>query len=96
LDDESVYNCSFLGQLQGDYEVETPVGSDQVSVFVPTVPEGEQQYAIVRRVCSDGEALPDQVIHQEPHQFTLRTVDSLENNIEAVFIRGSNMKYAVN
>jgi len=96
LDDESVYNCSFLGQLQGDYEVETPVGSDQVSVFVPTVPEGEQQYAIVRRVCSDGEALPDQVIHQEPHQFTLRTVDSLENNIEAVFIRGSNMKYAIN
>jgi len=96
LDDEAVYSCSFLGQLQGDYEVETLVGKDQVSVFVPTVPEGEEQYAIVRRVCSDGEALPDQVIYQEPHQFTLHTVDSLENNIEAVFIRGSNMKYGVN
>jgi len=96
MDDQAVYSCSFLGQLQGDYVVETPVGSDQVSVFVPRVPEGEEQYAIVRRVCSDGEALPDQVIYQEPHQFTLHTVDSVENKVEAVFIRGSNMRYGVN
>jgi len=96
LDEQAVYSCSFLGQLQGDYEVETPVGKDHVSVFVPTVSEGEEQYAIVRRVCSDGEALPDQVIYQEPHQFTLHTVDSVKNNVEAILIRGSNMKYGVN
>jgi len=95
LDDDLVYNCNFLGQLQGEYEVETPAGKDQVSVIVPTVAEGEEQYAIVRRVCSDGEALPDLLIYQEPTQFTLNSVGSMEHTVEAVFRRGSNMKYTV-
>jgi len=92
LDNEMVYNCSFLGQLQGNYEIETCEGQDQVSVIVPTVAEGEEPYAIVRRVCSDGEALPDQFIYQEPTRFTLCSVDG---NVEAEFARGSNMRYTV-
>jgi len=92
LDNEAVYNCSYLGQLQGSYEIETSEGQDQVSVIVPTVAEGGESYAIVRRVCSDGEALPDQFIYQEPTRFTLCCVDG---NVEAQYIRGSNMRYTV-
>jgi len=50
-------------QLQGSYEIETEAGIDQVSVIIPAVSE-EEQYAIVRSVCNDGEALPDQFIYQ--------------------------------
>jgi len=92
LDNEIVYNCSYLGQLQGNYEIETSEGQDQVSVIVPTVAEGGEPYAIVRRVCSDGEALPDQFIYQEPTRFTLCCVDG---NVEAEFAMGSNMRHTV-
>jgi len=92
LNDDMVYNCNFLGQLQGSYEIETPAGQDQVSVIVPTVSESEVPYAIVRRVCSDGEALPDQFIYQEPNRFTLCTVNG---NVDAELRRGCNMKHTV-
>jgi len=92
LNDDMVYSCNFLGQLQGNYEIETPAGQDQVSVSVPTVSENEAQYAIVRRVCCDGEALPDQFIYQEQNRFTLCSVNG---NIDAELRRGCNMKHAV-
>jgi len=92
LNDDMVYNCNFLGQLQGSYEIETLAGQDQVSVIVPTVSENELPYAIVRRVCSDGEALPDQFIYQEPNRFTLCSVDG---NVDAELRRGSNMKHTI-
>jgi hypothetical protein len=92
LDNELVYNCNFLGQLQGNYEIETHEGPDQVSVIVPTVVEGQETYAIVRRVCSDGEALPDQLIYQESNRFILC---GMSGNVEAVFKRGSNMRHTV-
>jgi len=95
LDDDMVYNCNFLGQLQGNYEVETSDGQDQVNVIVPTLADVEKQYAIVRRVCSDGEALPDQFIYQEPTQFTLCSVSPMGENVVAVFRRGSSMKHTV-
>jgi len=95
LDDDMVYNCNFLGQLQGNYEVETSDGQDQISVIVPTLADVEKQYAIVRRVCSDGEALPDQFIYQEPTQFTLCSVSPMGENVVAVFRRGSSMKHTV-
>jgi len=92
LNDDMVYSCNFLGQLQGNYEIETPEGQDQVSVIVPTVSENEEQYAIVRRVCSDGEALPDQFIYQELNRFTLC---SANGNVDAELRRGCNMKHTV-
>jgi len=92
LNDDLAYNCNFLGQLQGSYEIDTRSGKDQVSVIIPTVPENEEQYAIVRRVCSDGEALPDQFIYQESTQFTLC---SLDGNVEAILKSGSSMKQSV-
>jgi len=95
LDDDMVYNCNFLGQLQGCYEVETSAGQDQVSVIVPTLADVEKQYAIVRRVCSDGEALPDQFIYQELTQFTLCSVSQMGENVVAVFKRGSSMRHSV-
>jgi len=93
LNDDMAYNCNFLGQLQGSYEIETRAGKDQVNVIVPTVAENEEQYAIVRRVCSDGEALPDQFIYQEATHFTLCSVDG---DIEGVMKSGSSMKQSVN
>jgi len=95
LDNDMVYNCNFLGQLQGNYEVETSDGQDQVNVIVPLLGDDEKQYAIVRRVCSDGEALPDQFIHQEPTQFTLCSVSPMGENVVAIFRRGSSMKHTV-
>jgi len=95
LDDDLVYNCNFLGQLQGNYEVEMSAGQDQINVIVPALADGEKQYAIVRRVCSDGEALPDQFIYQEPTQFTLCSVSPMGENVVAVFRRGSSMKHTV-
>jgi len=92
LNDDMVYNCNFLGQLQGSYEIETPAGQDQVSVIVPTISENEVQYAIVRIVCSDGEALPDQFIYQEATRFTLCSVNG---NVDAELRRGCNMKHTV-
>jgi len=92
LENEKVYNCNFVGQLQGSYEIESPAGCDQVCVIVPDLADDTEQYAIVRRVCSDGEALPDQFIYQEPARFTLCSVDG---KIEAVMMKGSNMKHSV-
>jgi len=92
LNDDMVYRCNFLGQLQGSYEIETPAGQDQVSVIVPTLSENEEQYAIVRIVCSDGEALPDQFIYQEQNRFTLCSVNG---DVDAELRRGCNMKHTV-
>merc|ERR1719193_2190357 len=72
--------------------VETPEGFDQLNVIIPKVLEDKNQYAIVRRVCSDGEALPDQFIHHETIWFKLCSVDGV---LEAVLKKGSNMKYTV-
>jgi len=92
LNDDMVYNCNFLGQLQGSYEIETPAGQDQVSVIVPNVSENEVPYAIVRRVCCDGEALPDRFIYQETNRFTLCSVNG---NVDAELRRGCNMKHTI-
>jgi len=92
LNDDMAYNCNFLGQLQGIYVVETPAGLDHVSVIIPAFSENEDQYAIVRRVCRDGDALPDQFIHREPTEFTLCSMDG---SVEAVLRKGSNMKKTV-
>jgi len=89
---DMVYNCNFLGQLQGSYEIETPAGQDQVSVIMPTVSENEVPYAIVRRVCSDGEALPDLFIYQEPNRFILCSVNG---SVDAELRKGHNMKHTV-
>merc|ERR1719397_632584 len=92
LEDDMLYNCNFMWQLQGTYEIETPGEPDQISVIVPCVTAEEEQYAIVRRVCNDGEALPDQFIYQEPTWFKLCAVNG---NLEAFLWKGSNMKYTV-
>jgi hypothetical protein len=92
FDNEIKYNCDLIEQLQGNYEIETPIGKDQVSVFVPTVTVHEVRYAIVRNLCSDGEALPDQFIYQELKQFTL---SSALGKVEAVLEKGSNVRYTV-
>jgi hypothetical protein len=89
LENEVFYNCNFVGQLQGTWEIDTGAGQDQVKIIVPTVRAEEEQYAIVRRVCDDGDALPDQFIYDEPTRFTLCTVNG---NVEAFLRKGSNMR----
>jgi len=93
LEDDSVYKCNIVAQLQGNWEIDTPVGPDQVSVVLPNIAAGEEQYALVRRVCSDGDALPDQFIYEEVDRFTLCSMDE---NVEAVLMKGMNMKHSVN
>jgi len=95
LDDYMAWNCYFLRQLQGNYEIETPDGPDQVSVILPTQAEVQKHFAIVRRVCSDGEALADRFIYQEQTRFILCSVGSSWREVEAVFGRGKNMRFGV-
>jgi len=92
LENDLLYNCNYLGQLQGSYEIDAPEGQDQISVIVPHVNEVDEQYAIVRRVCSDGEALPDQFIYEKLAMFTLCSADGTE---EAVLTKGNNMRHTV-
>jgi len=92
LENNLLYNCNYLGQLQGSYEIDTPEGLDQVSVFVPNLDEEDEQYALVRRVCSDGEALPDQFVNEKLAMFILRSADGTE---EAFLRKGDNMRHTV-
>jgi len=86
------YRCNFLGQLAGSYEIHTSSGVDNVSVIVPDASEIEKPYAIVRRVCEDGEALPDQFIYEEQLCFSLC---SAEREVHGWLPKGINMKYSV-
>jgi len=86
------YSCNFIGQLAGSYKIDSPTGCDHVSLIVPEVSEIAQPYAIVRRVCDDGEALPDQFIYEEKLRFTMCTTDG---NVVAMMPKGINMKHCV-
>jgi len=92
VNDDMVYRCNIIAQLQGNYKVETSEGQAQVSVIVASEGEGVEPYAIVRRSCSDGEALSDKVIYEWPDCFTLCSMDGV---IEARMKKGSNMKCTV-
>jgi len=92
VNDDMVYRCNIIRQLQGNYKVQTSEGQAQVSVIVASKGEGDQPYAIVRRCCSDGEALSDKIIYEEPCRFTLC---SMVGKIEATMMKGSNMKWSV-
>jgi len=72
--------------------VDVPGGIDRINVILPTVPEGERPHAIVRQVCHDWEALPDQFIHEEISRFNLCSTDG---NIQGVMMKGMNMKYSI-
>jgi len=86
------YRCNFSGQFAKNYEIDSPSGCHHVSVVVPEVTDIEQQYAIVRRVCDDGETLPDQYIYEEQLRFTLcLTVGKMD----AMMPKGINMKHSV-
>jgi len=89
---QMAYRCNFIGQLQGNYEVDVLAGIDRINVIVPTVPDGERQHAIVRQVCHDWEALPDKFIHEEASQFSLCSTDG---NILGKMMKGMNMKYSI-
>jgi len=86
------YSCNFVGQLAGNWEIDSPSGCDHVSLIMPEISEIEQPYAIVRRVCDDGEALPDQFIYEEKLRFTMRTADG---KVIAMMPKGINMKHFV-
>jgi len=90
--EDFVWRCTIVTQFQGKYEIDTPAGCDQVEVSVPNTDEGKAQYAIVRSVCSDGDALPDQFIYEEADRFTLCGMDE---NVKAVLMKGNNMKHSV-
>jgi len=90
--DDMLYQCNIILQLRGNYEVKTPEGQAQVSVIEPSRYDGVKPYAIVRRSSSDGEALSDKEIHEEPDQFTLCSMDG---TIEGTLRKGCNIKSSV-
>jgi len=92
LEEETLYRCNIIAQLQGSYEMETSSGHSQVSVILPNVAGQVEQYAIAHRVSSDGKALPDQYIYDESSWFTLK---SNTGNLVGILKKGSNMKHSV-
>lgn len=65
------YKCNFLEQLQGIFEMETAEGVDRIEVFKPMHKGYPHLSMIARRTCSDGVALPDQIIIEEPNRYIL-------------------------
>jgi len=92
LDEDTLYSCNIIAQLQGSYEMETSSGYVQVSVILPNVSGQVEQYAIAHRVSSNGKALPDQYMYDETSWFTLK---SSTGNLVGSFRKGSNMKHSV-
>jgi len=92
LDDNILYSCKVIAQLQGNYEIETSAGRVEVSVILPKVAEHEKPYARVHLVSNDGSALPDKFIYHELSWFKLC---SENRKLEGVFMEGSNMKHSV-
>jgi len=93
LDNDTLYDCKIIAQLQGNYQIETMTGSVHISVILPEVTEQDDQYAIVHRVDSDAKDLADQFIYEEPFWFTL---NSASGNLLGVLRKGSNMKHSIN
>jgi len=92
LVDDALYNCNIIAQLQGSYEVDTSAGCVQVNVIVPKVSANEVQYAKVHRVSSDGKALVDQRIYDQPFTFNLQ---SLDGKSEGLLTKGCDMRHSV-
>jgi len=92
LEDEIVYRCNFVSQLYGHYDTQTNAGLVQITVTLPKVAANEEQYAIVKRISSDGDIFDDQLIYMKPSNFVLCSVDG---RVEAVMRRGINMKQLI-
>jgi len=92
LDYSMPYRCTFVGQLQGSYEVEVAGGVAIINVALQDECKGDQQHAIVRQVCKEKKTLPDKYIHEEFAQFILCSNDG---SWEAVMIKGMNMRVSV-
>jgi len=92
LDEDTLYSCNIIAQLQGSYEMETSSGHVQVSVILPNVSGQVEQYAIAHRVSSDGKALPDQYMYDESSWFTLK---STRGDLVGILRKGSNMKHMI-
>jgi len=82
---------NFLEKLQGTYTLEINEGLVHLHVLMP-IKENQSlldsSCTIVRRVSSDGDALPDQLIIEEPNRFALC---SLDKNVLAYMNKGSNL-----
>jgi len=92
LDDDILYSCKVIAQLQGNYELETSDGLVEISVILAKVTEYEEQYARVHLVSNDGNALADKFIYHELNYFKLCSAD---RKVEGVLMKGSNMKHSV-
>jgi len=92
LDEDTLYSCNIIAQLQGSYVMETSSGHVQVSVILPNVSGQVEQYAIAHRVSSNGKALPDQYMYDESSYFTLK---STTGNLIGILRKGSHMKHSV-
>jgi len=89
------YNCHFLEQLQGTYKFEIGKVHVHINVLVPIL-ENQHLYnlacTIVRRVSSDGDAMTDQIIFEEPTRFILC---SLDRKVLAQMEKGYDMKNGI-
>jgi len=87
-----LYGCNFLEQLQGIYKWEIEEGPIHIHVLMPIL-ENQSLFdnacTIVRRVGSDGDALSDQIIFEEPERFILC---SLNQKVLAYLHKGWDSK----
>jgi len=92
INEDILYSCKVLAQLQGSYEIETSDGIVQVTVILPEVGEHQEQYAKVQLVSTHENALAEKFIYNELCNFKLC---SANNMIEGILRKGSNMKHSV-
>jgi len=88
------YNCMFLEQFQGMYEMATDNGPHRIRVLMPIRIHElyNQAFTIVRRVGVYGENLSDQIIVEDSVRFTLCSIDY---KVLAHMTKGADMKNGI-
>lgn len=83
------YQCTFIDQLQGVFELTTAEGEHRIEVIKPTHDSYPWGCLIARRAFLDGTRLPDQLILEELTQFILC---SSPQEVVAWMPKGMDMK----
>merc|ERR1719233_2202228 len=87
---ETPMSLSSLKHFRGYWTTATLDRRIQVIIPEPTDPDGKH-YGVVRSICNDGEALPDQFLFEEYSQFTLCSTSGC---VEATISKGVDVKHS--
>jgi len=87
---ETPMSLSSLKHFRGYWTTATLDRRIQVIIPEPTDPDGKH-YGVVRSICNDGEALPDQFLYEEYSQFNLCSTPGC---VEAIISKGEDVKHS--